>query len=640
MKTKTLLTLLLFSCVCSLSIAQKTHAFYVEVPDIKYLPKVTHSKNGNRIAYADTDNTALNTVFNACKVYSCEKAFKNTKRSELIDFFLLETNDSLLGGILEEKFESIYPQIVRSEWETLDIPNDYGSSGGYLVDQVELDHIRGPEAWDLSKGSKNIIIGIADTHFKYDHEDLKGTIDVVINAKDNLTVGRTSEEREEGEREDSFHGTEVSSVAAANTNNGLGMSAIGRDSYVYAGLHQKNNMSVVHDLAFMDGVKVINASWYLVNGTMNSEGEMNSLARFYAKPTAEITDQNKVLVVAAGNGQARPGDPKAFVFPASYKNVISVSTVGHMNKRFGDFETFLDGHEFLYKGQIRSHQHNDSVDIVAPGYGVITAHPRETNEWAKNSYSSTRFGTSFSAPMVAGTVALMFDVNYCLSSKEVETILKLTAVKIDTLPQNLPYHGKLGAGKLDAYEAVKMAKDMHDPFGTVEVKNRILYRPWFYKLVTAPYEIKMTNNTVTEGAKLKFRARNTIELTSGYYAPGPGGYIDLAIDTSIKADCAPPPTNTASAKNSSSAKSSTSLSNSASGLTLFPNPTSGRFSLSHNESIGKIVISDITGKRIYYKEGLNDKNISVDISKVKSGIYFIEITETSGAVKGLKVIKE
>ncbi|GAL72662.1 hypothetical protein [Jejuia pallidilutea] len=62
--------------------------------------------------------------------------------------------------------------------------------------------------------------------------------------------------------------------------------------------------------------------------------------------------------------------------------------------------------------------------------------------------------------MVSGTVALMLDVNYCLDPKEVETILKLTAVKIDTLPQNIQYYGKLGAGKLDAYEAVKMAKDM------------------------------------------------------------------------------------------------------------------------------------------------------------------------------------
>lgn len=43
----------------------------------------------------------------------------------------------------------------------------------------------------------------------------------------------------------------------------------------------------------------------------------------------------------------------------------------------------------------------------------------------------------------------------------------------------LQYYGKLGAGKSDAY-------------GTVEVKDRLFYCNWFYKLVTALFEIKMT----------------------------------------------------------------------------------------------------------------------------------------------------
>jgi len=68
----------------------------------------------------------------------------------------------------------------------------------------------------------------------------------------------------------------------------------------------------------------------------------------------------------------------------------------------------------------------------------------------------------------------------------------------------LQYYGKLGAGKSDAY-------------GTVEVKDRLFYCNWFYKLVTALFEIKMTNNDVSGTSRLKFIARNNIEILSGDY---------------------------------------------------------------------------------------------------------------------------
>jgi hypothetical protein len=64
-------------------------------------------------------------------------------------------------------------------------------------------------------------------------------------------------------------------------------------------------------------------------------------------------------------------------------------------------------------------------------------------------------GTSFAAPFVSGTVALMYAVNPCLTPDEVEYILKTTAINIDA--QNPQYVGKLGAGRMQAAEAVKMA---------------------------------------------------------------------------------------------------------------------------------------------------------------------------------------
>jgi hypothetical protein len=87
--------------------------------------------------------------------------------------------------------------------------------------------------------------------------------------------------------------------------------------------------------------------------------------------------------------------------------------------------------------------------LCAPGYDV----PLSTAP----GFYSTGNGSSFAAPYVSGTVALMMAVNPCLSSDDIEFILKQTAFNLDAL--NPSYAGLLGAGRLDAAAAVNMAKN-------------------------------------------------------------------------------------------------------------------------------------------------------------------------------------
>jgi uncharacterized protein (DUF2141 family) len=87
------------------------------------------------------------------------------------------------------------------------------------------------------------------------------------------------------------------------------------------------------------------------------------------------------------------------------------------------------------------------VDIAAPGYDVaLSAAPG----WYLNTS-----GTSFAAPYVSGTAALMLAVNPCLTNDDLETLLKASAANIDAL--NPSYVGLIGSGRLDAYEAVMLA---------------------------------------------------------------------------------------------------------------------------------------------------------------------------------------
>lgn len=674
---------------------EKTYSFFVKIPNKVHVPTVTHNRNGLRKAYANSNNNTLNRLINSYKIYDCRRVFKNSNSQALKSLYIIECNDLKLMEDLQTKYKQFYPNVAPHKIEYFNnpthYPDDYGSSGGYLVNQEELDYIRGPEAWGVTTGSGNIKIGVVDTNYTPNHEDLNGTLTIMHEVYPNDVTGDQ-------------HGSSVASLAAGNTNNSKGMASMGYNSQMYASVH--GLLSGFDELADYPEVKVLNASW----GFTNSLGWQWFIDDINEAMDSIVNVKKKVVVAAAGNGYDKHGCSTCFIYPASSKGVISVSSIGHMNKTWGPYETFLDQHEFKENGQVKSFQHNDSIDIVAPGYGILVANP---SNGSTNTYTNYGSGTSYAAPIVTGTVALMFDVNYCLDPKEVETILKLTAVKIDTLPVNLPYHGKLGAGKLDAYEAVKMAKDMADATGTVEVKDRILYRPWFYKLETAPYNIKMTNNNISKESKVKFKARNNIEITDnsfgeilypwveparlnfvsrnsievnntdmtgdvkvdlearnsieilsgnlepepdpgGYFnpitniwVPSPGigghGYINLSIDPNLQTpdlNCPPPPGGSSSKVANSKGKEAEEITTSPETFMVYPNPASDILNIINKEEFTALEIVDMTGKVVFKAEELNTNATIVDIGGLNSGIYFLNIKLNTGDTKTKKIVKD
>lgn len=623
-------------CLMVISIyGQNRAAFYIEIPNKNNVPVVTHSKKAVRIAFSKNPNAVLNKVINSYEIYRCIKAFESSKKSKLQHIYIIECNDINLKNELTSKFKEKYPSASKIDITSYVTPNDYGTNGGLLIDQSELDYIRAPETWDITTGSDNVVIGISDTNFTPNHEELLNTLSIEAYESMNNINGHQ-------------HGSWVSSVAGGDTNNNAGMSSIGYKSKIYAGVGNSylfNAVNAIHALSAFTEVKVVNASWG-THATSDGIPDPPIFSENEESIFEEITNDRQVIVVAAaGNGESNPGDPTLYSFPASYKDVISVSSVGHADKTWTatlngtihNYQSFKDRHQYIDNGQLYSHQHNDSIDIVAPGYGVLMADPINGST---NTYLIEN-GTSFAAPIVTGTVALMFAVNYDIDPKEVETILKLTAVKVDTIPENLLFYGKLGAGRLDAYEAVKMAKDMADVTGTVEVKDRILYRPWFYKLVTSPYEIKMTNNDVKGSSKLKFKARNNIELVSGYYGPETTtGYIDLSIDPNMPLAGLPPPGGSGSKVANSKGKEAEEITTGPETFMVYPNPVSGLLNIVNKEEFTTLEIVDMTRKVVFKAEELNTNATIVDIGSLNSGIYFLNIKLNTGLTKTKKIVKD
>ena len=558
------------------------------------------------------DNLELDKIFKDYKVNDFKRSFPTSNTYFLQTIFEFEIEDENLIKQLKMYFSNTLINIEKKpKIEFLYIPNDFSASGGSIFDQEELNYIRAPEAWDISVGDSNVVLGISES-VNITHSDLIGKSDILGGGSGSSFNG---------------HGTGVALFAAANTDNNTGGSAIGFNSFIRS---RSGGVNAVIQLA-QDGVKVINMSWGLCN---LSQFSINN----YELAMQEASDEGTVLVAAAGNGifSCSTFGPEAYHYPATNKNVISVTASGHKYPLYdpNPGHTNQKDRFEITDSSILTLTYNDSIDIVAPGRQVYA----QVEGQSDGTYAVDG-GTSYAAPIVVGTIGLMYDVNYCLEKEEVESILKLSSVVIDTIPENLPYYGKLGAGRLDAYEAVKMANDMAQPLGTVEVKNRILYRPWFYKLDTAPYEIKMINNDVSGGSKLKFRARNNIEIVSGDYTPTTGGYIDLQIDENLQLNDCPPST-------SQSSQSSVNIENNSLNNKFLVTPTLVKSdvlieNIQKVENLNIISIYDLFGFKVLEQKGINKTNLILDLSKLNQGIYIIKVFNSEKqVVHTQKIIKK
>ena len=293
------------------------------------------------------------------------------------------------------------------DYQVLYTPDDYNialSINNDTIDQYALDLINAQAAWDLSHGSDSVVIAISDQNYYQHHVELEGKIAYYDST--NLAT--------------ETHGTAVAILTAGNTNNGIGLSSIGFESKL--ALYQMTFNEIL--VASYAGADVINISW--TSGCYYTQTQQDVINEAY--------NNGSFIIAAAGNGTTC-GGADSLVYPASYTNVFSVTSVGPTNN-----------HERFIGDPSSTHQHNLAVDVSAPGYDVTIS---PSSNWYLNSS-----GTSWAAAYVTGTVGLMLSLNKCISNIDIELILKNSSQNIDSL--NPLYAGKIGQGRLDAHEALVM----------------------------------------------------------------------------------------------------------------------------------------------------------------------------------------
>jgi PKD repeat protein len=356
--------------------------------------------------------------------------------------FVVENHHSL--EMMIEKLEQM-PEIEYAEKVSLGIvdyqPNDplYNLFSGSNNWNWHLDVIQAEQAWEITQGNPDVHVAVVDDAIWVDHPDLAGEVvaqwDAIYNIPNaNPPAG--------GNPNDWTHGTHTSGLVTATTDNNIGVASIGFNTKLIA-VKSSNNGNPGYILGYQG-----------VNWAINNGAHIVSMS--YGGPDYDQSVQN--LINAGHNmgviffGSAGNDDSPALRYPASYNNVISVASTDEDDTKswFSSYGT--------------------AVDISSPGGSGISG----PDGVLSSTYTSTSlgnydyfFGTSMSCPIAAGLGSLILSINPELSPEQVEEILKSTSDDIDAI--NPDYAGLMGAGRINAYQAVMAVPFNPQPDFMVEV---------------------------------------------------------------------------------------------------------------------------------------------------------------------------
>ena len=341
--------------------------------------------------------------------------------------------------------------ISRISKEGAFTPNDllFGSQWG-------LSKINALGAWNTTEGDSTVVIAIVDNGVAWTHPDLAANIwvnpgetgfdalgrDKRFNGIDDdgdgyvddwhgwdfvgasyldynpLTTPGDNDPAPTTYNNEGAHGTHVAGIAAAVTNNGIGIASLAHKCRILpVKISADDNGQVI--LAGYQGIvyaatmgaKVINCSWGAPGG---SQAEQDII---------DFATQCGALVVAAAGNDASDG----FSSPASYRNVLSVASTDQSDSR----STFSN--------------YGDYVDVCAPGEFILSAvvFPNGYEYWS---------GTSMASPFAASLAALVRSIKPNFTALQAGEQVRVTCDNIDA--SNPAYAGRLGRGRINALRAV------------------------------------------------------------------------------------------------------------------------------------------------------------------------------------------
>ncbi len=332
------------------------------------------------------------------------------------------------------------------------VPNDtmYPSQWHFPVMSAE-------EAWDITPGSSDVVVAILDSGTEFSHEDMGLGGDAYQNIwlndgedawsdPDDPATGNGIDDDGNGYVDDwkgydfsnnnndssgtFFHGTAVAGCTSAKTHNGTGVAGMA------GGWNDPGTRLMVCGVGddFPDGAALDDGILYAADNGAHVVQMSLSVGQSSAIDAAlqmAHDDDNVTIICASGNGFA-----STVAYPASDSHVIAVGATNQSDQKVG------------------FSNHGPDLEVSAPGVDILMPD--------LNDGYGTSGGTSFSAPLTSGVVALMLAAHPGLTNVQIRQILHDTADKVGGYDYDwngsMPGHSfELGYGRVDAESAVLAA---------------------------------------------------------------------------------------------------------------------------------------------------------------------------------------
>lgn len=331
----------------------------------------------------------------------------------------LMSNDELVAECTPDPYFS-------SQWGL----KNTGQNGG----NIGVD-IKACDAWDITKGSSEIIVAVLDDGIQLDHPDLPNISPVSFDTETGQSPSKVL----------GSHGTRCAGVIGA-AHNTIGVAGVAPNitlmsisNSLLGTVNSRMKRADGINFAVDNGAAIISNSWSsAVPYTVIDDAISNALDNGRG-------GLGTVVLFATGN------DNSSVSYPAnSNPRIIAVGAMSQCGQRKS--LTSCDGENW-------GSNYGSQLDIMAPGVLIPT-----TTLTSLGSYVTNFNGTSAATPHVAGVAALLLSVDPGLTISQVSDYIESTAQKVGgysyTSTSGRPngtWNNEMGYGLVNAYAAVQAA---------------------------------------------------------------------------------------------------------------------------------------------------------------------------------------
>ncbi|MFP4647555.1 MAG: S8 family peptidase [Candidatus Acetothermia bacterium] len=323
-----------------------------------------------------------------------------------------------------------------------------GGVGGFQTTTTDdssyrwgLSSIEAPKAWEVTRGSEKITVAVIDS----------GIDRSIPHLQENLWV---NEEEIPGDGIDNDGNGYVDDVHGWDFRDDKPRPPAGKDLHYHGTFVSSLIASIVDDDTGAGGVapkvRIMDLRFLNSSGQFTTS-DWNKLV----KSIDYAVDNGARIINLSVYSSATPPDFVREAFQrAEREGVLIIGIAGNENSKVGHFGKWP---EVLAVGALNRgdsaasfSNHGPEVELSAPGAGVLSLTP--------GGKTSTGSGTSFAAPHVAGTAALLLSLHPDLTNDQLKEVLLSSTEEVeDPGPTN-----RTGQGKVNAQKAIQNLQHLNE----------------------------------------------------------------------------------------------------------------------------------------------------------------------------------